>query len=257
MSARHLIRIGGLIAASLATVAFAGLPWADASSKPRFVSGRVHGKYCTQYDADDAVACLPYGPRGKTGRQGARGARGPIGLVGVVGVIGPVGALGPQGLQGPQGPVGPTGPTGPSGAFVQASPGIPAGSDSGGNTIVVVGKMIGPIFPNGQVTGTEINPPAVARCPTSGPDQSAYDGGALVSTSNPANPGQLTGDVVGLESSYPGLFVSQSQVDPLPLGSAPGGVSNVSANAYEAQAVITEMNPGDSVSVQAYVVCGP
>ena len=256
MSVRHLIRTGGLVAAALAAVAFAGLPWADASSKAKLVSPHQHGKYCTRYDADDSPVCLSYGRRGKTGKRGHQGARGPIGPVGAVGVIGPVGAIGPQGIPGPRGQVGLTGPTGPTGAFgaAQATPG---GAYPGGNTIVVVGKAIGPFFPNGQVTGTEINPPAVARCPTSGPDQEAFDGGATVTTSNPNNPTQATGDVVGLESSYPGLFVNQSQVDPLPLGSTPGAVSNVSANAYEAQAVITEMNPGDSVTVQAYVVCGP
>ena len=29
------------------------------------------------------------------------------------------------------------------------------------------------------------------------------------------------------------------------------------ANAYEAQAVISEMQSGDNVTVQAYVICGP
>jgi hypothetical protein len=114
----------------------------------------------------------------------------------------------------------------------------------------VLGSKIGPIpFPSGPATGTELTP-SVARCPVSGPDRVAYDGGASVLTSNP-------GDVVGLESSFPGLYAGPTEVDPLPLGSAPGAVSSQAANAYEVQAVITHMNSGDNVTVQSYVVCGP
>jgi hypothetical protein len=114
----------------------------------------------------------------------------------------------------------------------------------------VLGTKPPPVFIlNGPSTGTEL-PPSVARCPISGPDQEAYDGGAIITTSS-------NNDVVGLEDSYPGLYVDQATVDPLPLGSKPGAVSTLPANAYEARAVIGEMQSNDSVSVQAYVVCGP
>jgi hypothetical protein len=122
--------------------------------------------------------------------------------------------------------------------------------------VLVLGAKIGPItIQNGPATGTELTP-SVARCPTSGPDQEAYDGGVTVITKNPSAPGP-TGDVVGLESSFPGLYAGPTEVDPLPLGAAPGAVSSMSGNAYEAQAVVTNMHSLDQVTVQAYVVCGP
>jgi hypothetical protein len=118
---------------------------------------------------------------------------------------------------------------------------------------------VGPLsFPTGPATGIELTP-SVARCPTSGPDQEAFDGGATVVTMDPSNTQDPTdtSDVVGLESSYPGLYVSQTEVDPLPLGTAPGTVSQEPANAYEVQAVIQNMTSGDTLTVQSYVVCGP
>jgi Collagen triple helix repeat (20 copies) len=253
-SKQSLTRITALVAACLAATAFAGLPWADASSHPVAATASQRGTLCVRFDADDQPGCLGLGPRGQHGLRGARGATGlrgatgPIGRLGAVGAVGPTGATGPRGAQGIQGI---QGVQGPPGAFAAG------GSSPGGNTVVQLGSKIGPIpFPNGPATGTELTP-SVAHCPVSGPDREAYDGGVTITTSNPNNPGQPTGDVVGLESSYPGLYAGQTQVDPLPLGSHPGGVSSQAANAYEAQAVISEMHSGDNVTVQAYVVCGP
>jgi hypothetical protein len=262
MSPRHLIRIVGLIVACFAAVAFSGLAIAasnshagDDGSPP--APHKSHGKYCVKVDNDDSTYCLPYGPSGKTGNRGPRGAQGPVGAMGAVGLVGAVGAVGNQGIQGPRGHVGVTGPTGPTGAF-GATQTAPGGPYTGGNTIIRVGQMIGPLFMGGVPTGTVVNPPAVARCPTSGIDKEAYSGGAIIKTTNGNDPNTPTsGDVVGLFQAYPGLFNGRNEVDPLPLGSAPHGVSTLAANAYEAQAVITELNPGDSVSIQAYVVCGP
>jgi hypothetical protein len=131
----------------------------------------------------------------------------------------------------------------------------PSGFAPGGTIVTVVGTQIQASFPNGPATGTEL-PPSVAKCPNSGVDREAYDGGAIITTTTSG--GQTsTGDVVGLESSFPGLYVSQTEVDPLPIGAKPGGVYIEGANAYEAQAVISEVQSGDNVAVQAYVLCGP
>jgi hypothetical protein len=259
MSSNRLIRIGTLAGACLLVAALAGLSWADAGSRPRAVGASAHGRLCVRYDIDDTPQCLTaFGPRGQQGQRGATGRRGPQGVVGPVGATGPLGAVGARGAtgaQGIQGIQGIQGPTGSLGVFCQ-TPQCPAnGYDPGGSTVAVLGTQI--TAPNGPGTGTEL-PPSVARCPSSGVDREAYDGGAIIKTSNPNNPGATTNDdVVGLESSFPGLYVSQTEVDPLPIGAQPGAVYIQGANAYEAQAVISLMQSGDNVSVQAYVICGP
>ena len=249
MNSRHLTSIAAPAAVCLIGAAIIGLPWADAHSDARAAAAGGK-KVCVRYDADDTPACIPdrpgghRGPRGRTGRRGAGGAAGPVGLTG------PLGKVGPTGPAGPQGGTGVKGVHGPPGAFSSG------GSDPGGHTVVVLGSKIGPIpFPSGPGTGTELTP-SVARCPTAGPDQEAYDGGATVVTNNP-NASGPTGDVVGLEDSYAGLYVGSTEVDPLPAGATPGAVSQQAANAYEVQAVVTNMHSGDNVTVQAYVVCGP
>jgi hypothetical protein len=122
---------------------------------------------------------------------------------------------------------------------------------------MVLGSKIGPItVQNGPATGTELTP-SVARCPTSGPDQEAYDGGVNIITTNPSAPGAPTHDVVGIESSFPGLYAGPTEVDPLPLNAPPGTASTMAGNAYEAQAVLTNVHSLDQVTVQAYVDCGP
>jgi hypothetical protein len=259
MSSNRLIRIGTLAGACLLVAALAGLSWADAGSRPRAVGASAHGRLCVRYDIDDTPQCLTaFGPRGQQGQRGATGRRGPQGVVGPVGATGPLGAVGARGAtgaQGIQGIQGIQGPTGSLGVFCQ-TPQCPAnGYDPGGSTVAVLGTQITASFPNGPDTGTEL-PPSVARCPTSGVDREAYDGGAIILTKNSMN--QTTeDDVVGLESSFPGLYVSQTEVDPLPIGAQAGAVSIQAANAYEAQAVVSEMQSGDNVSVQAYVICGP
>ena len=256
---RRLIPIPLLALLCLAATGFGAWAATGAGGHP----ASTQKKFCARYDSDDHAYCMPYGPQGKTGAQGPQGFvghQGAVGPVGVVGVVGAVGAVGPQGVQGIRGVVGQTGPTGADGAFVSPSGSDPGGADPGGNTVVVLGSKIGPIpFPTGPGTGTELTP-SVARCPTSGPDKEAYDGGATIITANPnstVTPAPPTGDVVGLESSFTGLYAGPTEVDPLPLGAAPGDISQQSANAYEAQAVVTKMNSNDNVTVQAYVVCGP
>jgi hypothetical protein len=250
MSSKRLIAVAVVIAGCVAAAAFTGLPWAAASPRARVAGlpAARNGKVCgIKYDSDDSAGCLPNGPRGK---RGQRGRRGPVGVVGVVGPVGSTGPVGPVGLKGALGAQGIQGVKGAPGAFVTASGSSPGGSDPGGNTVVVIGSKIGPItIQSGPATGEELTP-SVARCPTSGPDQEAYDGGATITTSG-------SGDVIGLENAYPGLYSSAEEVDPLPLGATPGAKSSESANAYEAQAVITEIQSGQNLTVQAYVVCGP
>jgi hypothetical protein len=261
MSSHRLIRIAALVAACFAGTAFAGLSWADTRAPAKPAKAPARGVYCFRYDTDDTPQCLgsgprgPHGPRGATGRRGARGPTGPVGLRGAVGVVGARGPTGPTGPQGVQGIQGVQGVAGPPGVF---APGgfdpLPAGSPGG--TVVVLGTPIGPVqFPNGPATGTELTP-SVARCPNSGVDREAYDGGAIITTKTSLGAAS-TGDAVGLESSFPGLYVSQTEVDPLPIGAQPGAASIQAANAYEAQAVVSDMQSGDNVTVQSYVVCGP
>jgi hypothetical protein len=258
MSSHRLIRIAALAAACLVGTAFAGLSWADSRAPAKPAKASRPGLQCgIRYDTDDTPQCLPSGPpgpdgrRGETGHRGYQGHVGPVGLRGLVGVVGPMGPTGLQGARGAQGDPGKMGDTGPVGVFFS-----PGGFAQGGHTIVVLGTPIGPVqFPNGPATGTELTP-SVARCPNSGVDRQAFDGGATITTLTSG--GQpSTGDVVGLESSFPGLYVSQTEVDPLPIGAKPGAASIQAANAYEALAVISDMQSGDNVTVQSYVVCGP
>lgn len=255
MNANRLIRIAAIVAsvsACVAMTAFAGISLAAAAGGgSRHHQLAPRGPRCVRFDGDDTPQCLKWGPRGHRGRRGARGHRGPRGHVGRRGALGPIGVVGPQGATGPAGPQGAAGQSGiagiqgPSGTFATG------GSDPGGNLIEVLGTKIGPITFTSNVPGTGLElTPSTARCPTSGPDREAYDGGAKITTTS-------TSDVVGLESSFPGLYVGATEVDPLPLGSAPGVVSSESANAYEVQPVVTQMGSGDQVTYQAYVVCGP
>jgi Collagen triple helix repeat (20 copies) len=250
MSSNRLIRIATVAAACLTAAAIAGLSLAQAGSEPRAHRASGSGRLCVRYDSDDTPQCLTaVGPRGDRGAIGRRGPRGAVGPVGTTGSVGVVGLRGATGAQGPQGIQGVPGIKGQPGVFVAG------GFEPGGTIETVIGTQITASFPSGPATGTEL-PPSVARCPNSGVDREAYDGGAIISTKNQANQ-PSTGDVVGLESSFPGLYVSQTEVDPLPIGAKPGGVYLQGANAYEAQAVVSLMQSGDNVSVQAYVICGP
>jgi hypothetical protein len=43
----------------------------------------------------------------------------------------------------------------------------------------------------------------------------------------------------------------------IPSGTTAGTASTIAADAYEGQAVVTELAVGDTVTVQAFVICGP
>jgi hypothetical protein len=150
------------------------------------------------------------------------------------------GQTGPQGVQGDPGPQGIQGIQG-----VQGAQGL-AGCASGGSsscTIVQEGNKIGPIVASGvSLSGSETY--SVAECPTSDPE--AYGGGGLIIKQG-NNSG---GDIVTLAASYPGTYAgSGAQVTP--------ETTNTVANAYEAEAIVTELSSGDNYTLQAYAVCGP
>lgn len=257
MRLKHLI---GLMATGCALTAL--LPSvAQAAGDPRATAAWEYKwhRECVRFDLTDPLVCnvLLHGPRGARGLPGLPGPLGGAGTGGTDGVDGRDGATGPVGENGPVGPVGPRGATGAKG--VAGGQGIqgPVGANgaygadgTGGNLELVVGTKIGPIFSaSGPMTGTELTP-SVARCRVGSRNREAYDGGVKVITTG-------TGNVVNVESSYPGLYINQTQVDPLPGGAPAGAVSDQAANAYLAQVVIGDLKTNNQVTIQAYVLCGP
>ena len=239
MKTNYLIRAGMLAGACLAAVALSGLPFADARPAARTASelSEAH-PHCFTFDFGEGPVCTvvfhgPRGPRGARGRTGATGKTGPIGQTGAQGAQGPVGATGPVGPQGAQGPQG-----------VQGSP---------GHTVVVAGTLTTVTAPpGGTPEGTQLTP-SVARC-TAPADPEAYGGGVQIQKSGATS----GGDVVTLGQHFLGTYDSGTGlVDALPAGTTPGTVSTVAANAYEGQAVVTQLSQGDTVTVQSFVVCGP
>jgi hypothetical protein len=112
-----------------------------------------------------------------------------------------------------------------------------------------------------QGEGAEITP-SVAKCPPptqpanpqNQPTPEAYGGGVQIQKTGT----EATGDVVTVDQHFLGTFNSGTGlVDAIPTGSVAGTISTTSANAYEGQAVVTELAVGDTVTVQAFVVCGP
>jgi hypothetical protein len=243
MKFKHLSRVTVLGAICLVGMAAGGLSWAVAAGP--LASSAATGKTCVQTDVEGQGVCaiMRRGPKGVTGPRGVRGKHGPIGVTGATGLEGPQGQTGPQGGTGPTGPKGDTGPQGLQG--VQGAP---------GHTVVVAGTLVQETAPaGGDPQGKQLTP-TVANClGVSSSTPEAYGGGVVIQKSG----SQSTGDVVAIQQHFLGAFVSPTQVNPLPAGSTPGTVSTTAANAYEGQAVVTQLNAGDSVTAQAYVVCGP
>jgi hypothetical protein len=238
MKTKHLIRAVVVGGACLAATAVSGLPFADASSPTHAIEVGKSRLQCVHFDVDDQPVCgiLRRGPRGARGLKGNTGSVGPIGLPGATGPQGPQGATGPVGATGPQGIQGPQGAQG-----VQGAP---------GHTVVVAGTQV--TQPGPAPEGTQI-PATVARC-TVPADPEAYGGGVQIQK----NGTESSGDVVTLAQHFLGTYNSGTGfVDALPAGTTPGTVSTQAANAYEGQAVVTQLAPSDSVTVQSYVVCGP
>jgi collagen triple helix repeat protein len=251
MSSRLFTRLAVLTGTCLAGIGLAGLPGADASTGGPGAQAARGNVLCVAFDADDPFGCFgpapqgrrgARGPRGYRGFKGARGAFGAVGATGRIGPVGLVGPTGPQGQTGDQGVVGDTGIAGANGAFV----------GNAGHTVLVVSAKDFLPSSGGPLTGTELSPPMVARCPPGNSSAAeAFDGGVTVTTTGP-------NDVVTVEQSFPGIYVSSTEVDPLPSAGAPAGsVSNQPANAYEGQVLITRLDTGDTVTAQAWVNCGP
>jgi hypothetical protein len=219
----------------------AAIPGTASAKLPKVFAGELAAAHsltaCLRIDIDDKLVCGILGPRGKTGARGSRGRTGARGAIGATGATGPLGPVGPQG---PQGVKGNTGAIGPQG--IQGAP---------GPTVVVAGNKTSPITSTGAtLTGTQLT--SVASCTNAANRPEAYGGGGYVTIT-----GQNSGtDVVPLSNSFPGILSGPVSVSPIPAGNG-GQVSNGPGNAYEAQAVIDILNPGDSVTVQAYVICGP
>jgi hypothetical protein len=68
---------------------------------------------------------------------------------------------------------------------------------------------------------------------------------------------EATGDVVTVEQHFLGTYVNSTSVTAIPAGATAGTISTTPANAYEGQAVVTELAVGDTATIQAFVVCGP
>jgi hypothetical protein len=258
------VRYAVPLCAAIVVGALTGLPGASAKPAARTAAADT-GKpliSCLRFDVDDKLVCgiLRVGPRGPkgdrgllgpTGAQGIPGALGPVGPQGVQGPPGPTGDTGAQGPIGPRGPIGPdgsTGGTGQPGPRGFTGPQGPQGTP--GPTVVVQGNQR--IFTQSPSappsTGTEFF--SIARCPSSG-DTEAYGGGGVIQKSG-NNAGS---DVVVLESSFPGVFQGSAELIPFVPSSNPN--QGVPDNAYEAKAVLSQLTPGDTFSLQAYVVCGP
>jgi hypothetical protein len=247
MKSRHLIRVATVGAVCLGATAFSGLPWADANQSAATASTKSSTQ-CIKLDIDDQPVCGIM----RVGATGARGARGPRGLTGATGATGPRGLTG---LTGPRGPVGLTGATGATGP--QGPQGLQGVQGAPGHTVVVAGTQIQETAPSG---GTGIQdmtlPESVAQCPSSSTGTpEAYGGGVTIQKSG----AKEQGDVISIQQHFPGTYNSSTQlVDQLPAaGSNPGTASTTAANAYGGQAVITQLNEGDTVTVQTYVICGP
>jgi Collagen triple helix repeat (20 copies) len=252
MSAKRMSYIAMVVAACLGAIALGGLTWADASPHARIAdvpgaSGEKQVAHCFKFDPGDPQVCteLLKGPRGKRGRHGRKGPRGRVGKIGHTGATGATGPIGPTGPIGVTGDTGDTGATGATGATgIQGAPGA---------TVVESGTRISVTAPpQGEAQGTELTP-SVARC-TLTADPEAYGGGVQIQKSGTEN----GGDVVTEQNHILGTFDNgTSLVDAIPSGSVAGTVSSTPANAYESQAVVSQLAGGDAVTVQAYVVCGP
>ena len=206
---------------------------------------------CIRFDVDDKPACgvMRRGPQGRRGFTGKHGATGPQGVQGLTGATGATGVPGLPGAKGDTGPKGDTGVQGPKGDI--GPQGLQGIQGAPGHTVVVAGTRVTQTSSSGPMTGTILTP-SVARCPGGTPE--AYGGGLQILKSG----SQSSGDVVTILQHFLGTYNSGTGlVDTLPAGTTAGTVSTTAANAYSGQAIITQLNTGDTVTVQAYAVCGP
>jgi hypothetical protein len=155
--------------------------------------------------------------KGQPGPKGKNGKNGKIGKTGAAGAVGPIGSTGP---------IGPTGPTGPANTEVVDGPPITlSGSEPSGATAI-----------------------STAGCDdaVNGVNTEAYGGGVNVVT----HPSTQLSDEVMIQSSYPGDASTGTTLATQPaLGKQ--------ADAWTGEVVINRMVPGDTATVETYVICGP
>jgi hypothetical protein len=247
---RYAVSLGAVCAAGV----LIGLPGASAKSARVAADTGKPVISCLRFDVDDKLVCGIL----RTGPRGAKGDRGLTGAQGIQGPIGPLGPVGPQGIQGPAGPKGDTGSTGPVGPRgpkgdtgltgsngaqgPQGFTGPQGPQGTPGPTVVEQGNVIGPITQssNAPVLNGADSFYSVAACPQ---NTAAYGGGGVISKTGAS-------DIVTLESSFPGRLTGPgAEITPF--------TSGQTDNAYEAKAVVTNLNNGDSFTLRSYVICGP
>jgi hypothetical protein len=124
------------------------------------------------------------------------------------------------------GPRGPAGPTGPANTEVVQGP-----------VVTLVGNA-----PSGSIATSTAGCDRAVNIA----NREAYGGGVAVVP----HPTTGTPDILSVESAYPGNGATGQSA-----ASAP--VTGKAGNAYTAVVAITRMCPGDTATVQAYVICGP
>ena len=226
-SASRRLRVISALSACVLLGALVGLSTAVASPDSAHQtkaksssSGVIHVCYATKGGA------MTYAKNGRCAKGEKELTLNVKGATGTRGATGPIGKTGATGATGAAGPIGPTGLTGPV------------------NSEVVDGPVV--TLNGSQPTGSTATSTAGCDHAVSGSNREAYGGGVIVTPS----PSTSTPDIVPVEASYPGDGVTgTSAANPAPQGT--------SADAYTGTAVISRMFPGDTATVQAYVICGP
>lgn len=246
MSLKRVVSAGVAGAACVSLSAVVLAPAAGATL-PKAMAAEAAGKplvNCIRFDSDDPLVCgvLRQGPKGKTGARGPRGYRGVPGPTGPQGAVGPTGHTGATGARGPQG--------------IQGIQGVQGLSAAPGGTITVAGQIAQETSDQQDVVAnSELS--SVADCPTSGQERQAYGGGIVTHASGNSS----AGDQVFVSNSFPANQNGPNAVtqDPPQTNNQPpaAGTMGGPANAWEVDAFINTINASNTVTVQAYVICGP
>jgi len=185
------------------------------------------------------------GAKGATGPQGPQGPQGLPGLIGATGATGVTGATGAQGASptGPQGALGATGATGATGPQGPQGPNGAAGAQGATgadtvNTFVTTVNGAGQSISTNSL-GLTTNQDVTTDCTTAtgGNFPFLVGGGGTIAYTAPATNGDAA-----LVVSYP--FPASN------LGGTNGG-------SWVAQAVVTRVHAGGSITVTAHAYCRP
>jgi hypothetical protein len=196
----------------------------------------------------------PTGPAGSVGAPGAKGAtgpQGPAGVAGAPGVLGATGAAGATGATGAQGasPAGPNGALGATGATGATGPQGPQGPNgpagaAGATGSDAVNAAITTVNGAGQSTSTNslgltTNQDVTTDCATATAGLAPFlvGGGGTIAYTGPATNGDAA-----LVVSYP--FPASN-------------LSGTQGGSWVAQAVVTRVHAGGSITVTAHAYCRP